>query len=77
MCVCVCVCICVCGCGPNVCFKAIIVITLHLKQRPPDSSSFFAAELKAIDLELDAVTESEDRDFILYNTNVDCCHLIG
>ena len=42
----------------------------HLKQRLPDNASIFTAELKAIDLALDAVSESEDREFIIFSDSL-------
>ena len=42
----------------------------HLKQRLPDNASIFTAELKAIDLALDAVSESEDREIIIFSDSL-------
>ena len=49
---------------------AAIFKDTHLKQRLPDNASIFTAELKAIDLALDAVSESEDREFIIFSDSL-------
>ena len=45
---------------------AAIINNISIKQSLPSNASIFTAEMKAIDLELDAIAESEDDHFIIF-----------
>ena len=45
---------------------AAIINNISIKQRLPSNASIFTAEIKAIDLALDAIAESEDDHFIIF-----------
>ena len=47
---------------------AAIISNISIKQRLPSNASIFTAEVKAIDLALDAITESENEHFIIFQT---------
>ena len=49
---------------------AAIFNDTHLKKRLPDNAPNFTTELKAIDLALDAVSESEGREFIIFSDSL-------
>ena len=47
-----------------------IINNISIKQKLPSNSSIFTAEIKAIDLALDAITESEDDHFIIFSDSL-------
>ena len=49
---------------------AAIINYISIKQRLPSNASIFTAEVKAIDLALDAITESEDDHFIILSDSL-------
>ena len=49
---------------------AAIINNISIKQRLPSNASIFTAEMKAIDLALDAIAESEDDHFILFSDSL-------
>ena len=49
---------------------AAIINNISIKQRLPSNASIFTAEVKAIDLALDAITESEDDHFIILSDSL-------
>ena len=49
---------------------AAIINNISIKQRLPSNASIFTAEIKAIDLALDAITESEDDHFIIFSDSL-------
>ena len=51
------------GCGT-------IINNLSIKQRLPSNASIFTAEATAIDLALDAITESDDDHFIIFSDSL-------
>ena len=46
---------------------AAIINNIFIKQRLPSNAPIFTAEMKAIDLALDAIAESEDDHFIIFS----------
>ena len=49
---------------------AAIVNNLTIKERLPSNASFFTSEIRAIDLALDVVSESEDDYFIIFSDSL-------
>ena len=49
---------------------AAIISNISIKQRLPSNASIFTAEIKAIDLALDAIDESEDDHFIIFSDSL-------
>ena len=49
---------------------AAIINNISIKQRLPSNASIFTAEIKAIDLALDAIAESEDDHFIIFSDSL-------
>ena len=49
---------------------AAIINNISIKQRLPSNASIFTAEIKAIDLALDAIGESEDDHFIIFSDSL-------
>ena len=49
---------------------AAIINNISIKQRLPSNASIFTAEMKAIDLALDAIAESEDDHFIIFSDSL-------
>ena len=49
---------------------AAIISNISIKQRLPSNASIFTAEIKAIDLALDAIAESEDDHFIIFSDSL-------
>ena len=49
---------------------AAIINNISIKQRLPSNASIFTAEINAIDLVLDAITESEDDHFIIFSDSL-------
>ena len=49
---------------------AAIINNIFIKQRLPSNASIFTAEIKAIDLALDAIAESEDGHFIIFSDSL-------
>ena len=49
---------------------ATIINIVSLKQSLPSNASIFTAEVKDIDLALDAITESEDDHFIIFSDSL-------
>ena len=49
---------------------AAIINNFSIKQRLPSNASIFTAEIKAIDLALDAIAESEDDHFIIFSDSL-------
>ena len=46
------------------------IINISIKQRLPSNASIFTAEIKAIDLALDAIAESDDDHFIVFSDSL-------
>ena len=49
---------------------AAIINNISIKRRLPNNASIFTAEIKAIDLALDAIAESEDDHFIIFSDSL-------
>ena len=49
---------------------AAIINYISIKRRLPNNASIFTAEIKAIDLALDAIAESEDDHFIIFSDSL-------
>ena len=49
---------------------AAIINNISIRQRLPSNASIFTAEIKAIDLALDAIAESEDDHFIIFSDSL-------
>ena len=49
---------------------AAIIDNISIKQRLPSNASIFTAEVKAIELALDAINESEDDHFIIFSDSL-------
>ena len=49
---------------------AAIINNISIKQRLPSNASIFTAEIKAIDLALDAIAESDDDHFIIFSDSL-------
>ena len=49
---------------------AAIINNISIKQRLPSNASIFTAEIKAIDLALDTITESEDDHFVIFSDSL-------
>ena len=49
---------------------AAIISNISIKQRLPSNASIFTAEIKAIDLALDAIAEGEDDHFIIFSDSL-------